>query len=95
MPVLLSAKSLTAWRAVINFETGYAVFRNLQPEAVVQMERSLMGHLWMDLFEQMPVVSDNPLSLFGPVKSRANVGLMSRNSRAHVLVAHNNSCIDS
>ena len=49
----------------------------------------------MDLFKQMPVVSDNPLSLLGPVRLRANVGLMSRNSKARVLVAHNNACTNS
>ena len=49
----------------------------------------------MDLFEQMAVVSYNPFSFLGHVKSRANVGLMSRNSKAHVLVAHNCSCADS
>ena len=32
VPVLLSAKSLTALGAVINFETGQAIFRNLEPE---------------------------------------------------------------
>ena len=53
---LLSAKSLTALGAVINFETGHATFRNLEPETVVQLERSPTGHLWMNLFEQKPVV---------------------------------------
>ena len=63
VPVLLSVKSLTALGAVINFETGHAIFSNLEPETVVQLERSPTGQLWMDLFEHMPVVSDNPLSL--------------------------------
>ena len=62
---LLSAKSLSTRRAANNIETGQAVFRNLEPETVVQLERSPTGHLWMDLFEQMPVVSDNPLLLPG------------------------------
>ena len=56
VPELLSAKSLTALGAVINFETGHAIFRNLEPETVAQLERSPFGHLWMDLFEHMPVV---------------------------------------
>ena len=81
VPVLLSAKSLTALGAVINFETGQAIFRNLEPETVVQLDRSPTGHLWMDLFERMPVVSKNPLSLLGQVKTRANVGWMSENSK--------------
>ena len=62
---------------------------------MVQLERSPTGHLWMDLFEPMPVVSDYPVSLLGHVKSGVNVGLMSRNSKVHVLVAHNDSCTDS
>ena len=49
----------------------------------------------MDLFEQMPVVSNDPLSLFGHMKSGANVGLTSKTPKAHVLVAHNDSCTGS
>ena len=45
-----------------------------KPETVVQLDQSPTGHLWMDLFEQMPVVSESPLSLLGHVKTRANVG---------------------
>ena len=45
----------------------------------------------MDLFDQVPVVSDNPLSLLGQVKPGANVGLMSKNSKAQVLVARTDS----
>ena len=57
--VLVSAKSLSELGAVINFETSPAFIRNLEPENVVQRERSPTGHLWMDLSEQMPVDSDN------------------------------------
>ena len=39
------------------------------------------------MFEQMPVVSDIPLSLLGHVKLGINVGSMSQNSKAQVLVA--------
>ena len=81
--------------AVINFETTHAIFGNLEPETVAQLERSPTGLLWMGLFEEMPVVRDDPLSLSGPVKSRADVGLMTRNSKAHVSVDHHNSCTDS
>ena len=95
VPVLLSAKSLTALGAIINFEIGHAVFRNLEPENVAQLERRPTGHLWMELFEQLPVVNDNPLSSLGQAKHVANVGLMSRNSQAHVLVAQKDSCTDS
>ena len=44
--VLVSAKSLSERGAVINFETGPAVIRNLEPQTVVQLERSSAGHLW-------------------------------------------------
>ena len=43
VPELLSAKSLTALGAVTNFEMGYAIFRNLEAETVVQLERSFAG----------------------------------------------------
>ena len=62
--VLLSAKSLLALGTMINFETGHAIFRNLEPGTVVQLQRSPTGHLWMDLLEQMSVASNSPLSLF-------------------------------
>ena len=91
VPVLLSAKSLTALGAVINFEKGQAIFRNLELETVVQLYRSPAGHLWMDLFEQMPVVSENLFSLLGQVKTRANVESTSKNSKAQVLTAHADS----
>ena len=95
MLVLLSAKSLTALGAVINLQAGHAIFRNLEPETVVQLERSPAGHLWMDLFGQMPVISNSPLSLSDQVKHGMNVGLLSQNSKTHVLVAHRDSCTDS
>ena len=91
VPLLLSAKSLSTWRATINFETGQAVFRNLEPETVVQLERSPTGHLWMDLFEQMPVVSDNPWPLLGESQSEKKVGRMSENSKAQVRIDRTDS----
>ena len=84
VPVMLSAKSLSTRRAASNFETGQAVFRNPEPETVVQLERSLAGHMWMDLFEQMPVVSDNPVLLPGESQSDTNAGWMSENSKAQL-----------
>ena len=44
VPVLLSAKSPTALGAVINFEMGHAIFRNLEPETVVVLMKRV-GHL--------------------------------------------------
>ena len=79
---------------MINFETGHAIFRKLEPEAVVLLEHSPTGHLWMDLLEQMPVISNNPLSLLGQVKHGTNVGLMSRHSKAHVLIAARTNASD-
>ena len=87
VPVLFSAKSLSALGAVINFGTCQAVFRNLEPETVVLLERSPTGHLSMDLFEQMPVVSDNPLSLLGELQLDTKVGRTPRDSKTEVLVA--------
>ena len=89
--VLSSAKSLNALGAVINFETGHAMFPNLEPETVVLLERSPTGHLWMDLFEQMPLVSDNPVSLLGLSQLGTNVGLRSGSSKAQIFVARNAS----
>ena len=45
----------------------------------------------MDLFEQMPVVSGNPLSLLGQVKTRANVGGTSKNPKAQVLTTRDDN----
>ena len=55
--VLLSAKSLAAPRAVVNVEKGYAISPQLEPESLVQLERSPTGHLSMDLFEQKCVIT--------------------------------------
>ena len=63
----------------------------MEPETVVQLQRSPTGHLWMDLFEQMPVVSENPLSLLGELQLEAKVGRTPRDSKTQVLVA----CTDS
>ena len=63
--VVVSAKSLPELGAVINFETGPAIIRNLELKNVVKMERNPAGHLWMNLSEQMPVDSDNHLSFSG------------------------------
>ena len=95
VPVLLSAKSVTALGAIINLETGHGIFRNRDSETVVQLRRRPTGRLWMDLFEQMPVVSNNPVSLSGHEQPGANVGLMLPNPKAHVLAAHNDTCADS
>ena len=91
VPALLSAKSLSALGAVINFETGHAIFRNPEPETVVQLERSPTGHLGMDLFEKMPMVSDNPLSLPGELQSETKVGRMLQKSKAQVPIARTDS----
>ena len=91
VPVLLSAKSLSALGVVINFETGHAVFRNLEPDSVVQLERSPTGHLWMELSEQMPVVIDNSSSLLGESQSETKVRRMSDKSKAQVRIDRTDS----
>lgn len=50
VPVLVSIKSLMALGAIINFEAGTAIFQKLSPDAVVQLDRSPSGHLWLDFF---------------------------------------------
>ena len=63
VPVLLSAKSLASFGAIVNFATGQAVMQNLNNRKVVQMERSDTGHLWFSIFDEMPIVSDDPYDL--------------------------------
>ena len=63
VPVLLSSKSLASLGAIVNFATGQAVMQNLNSQKVVQMERSDTGHLWFDLFDEMPTVSNDPYDL--------------------------------
>ena len=75
VPVSLSAKSLTALGTMINFETGHAIFRNLEPRTVVQLQQSY-GTLVDESVRTMPVVSNSPWSLFGLVKQGTHVGLI-------------------
>ena len=49
-----------------------SVIWNLKP--CLQVERSPTGNVWMDLFDQMLVISHNPLSLLGQVEHGTNVG---------------------
>ena len=51
--VVVPAKSLPELGAVIDFERGPAIIRNLEPENVVKMERDPAGHMWMNLSEQI------------------------------------------
>ena len=37
--------------------------QNLNGQKVVQMERSDTGHLWFNLFDEMPTVSNDPYDL--------------------------------
>ena len=89
--MLVFDKSLSELGAVINFETGPAVIRDLEPQTVVQLERSLAEHLWMDVFEQMPVNSDNHMSVLGMLQLKTKVDWMSRNSKTQVLAARTDS----
>ena len=83
--VLVSAKSLSERGAVINFETSPAVIRNLEPQTVVQLERSSAGHLWKNWSGQMPVDSDNNMSVLGQLRLKTIVDWTSRKSKPHVL----------
>eukprot|EP00969_Alexandrium_andersonii_P326658 14434262-Alexandrium_andersonii.AAC.1 len=64
VPILISRKSLRALQATVNFANGRAVFGAIDPETVVQLDESPGGHLWMDLFQPMPVVGRAPAALF-------------------------------
>ena len=65
VPGLLSTKSLASLGAIVNFTTGQAVMQNLNSQKVVQLERSDNGtdHLWFNLFDEMPTVSNDPYDL--------------------------------
>ena len=65
-PVLLSVQSLRQLGALIDFESGLAVFRRIAPDHIIQLERTEAGHFVMpltsDVFEgavkvQRPVPS--------------------------------------
>ena len=84
--VLLSAKPLSALRAVINFETGQAAFRNLEPETVCswnQVRRDTCG--WIG--SNNASVSDNTTSVLRELQLETNSDWMSRNSKTQMLVA--------
>ena len=70
---------------------SYAMYRHLELETVRQLERSPTGHLWMNLFEQMPVVSDNPLVVARCIEAWRKCWLMPQNSKVQVLVARTDS----
>ena len=53
MPMLLGAQALKKMGAVINFETGQAVFTNLHSQKIVQLEASSTGHWLLDLSEDL------------------------------------------
>ena len=53
VPLLLSAQALKKMGAIINFETGMAMFMALDHEKVVQLEASSSGHWLLDLSEDI------------------------------------------
>ena len=65
--MLMSIASLKKMGAVIDFATGCAIYKSLDREVVVQLERSSSGHLLMDLAEDLykdqvaPQPEDEPL----------------------------------
>ena len=53
MPILVGMSSLVKLGAVVDFETGLAVFRNIDPESIRRLPRNLNNHLCLDLFEDL------------------------------------------
>ena len=49
VPILLSISTLRALGAVIDFDTGQAIFKKVDSDRVIQLERSSSGHLMLDL----------------------------------------------
>ena len=50
-PVLMSIDSLRRLGAIIDFEADLAIFRKVDPQKVVKLERSAAGHQVMPLTE--------------------------------------------
>ena len=67
VPILVSIDTLARMGAVIDFKTGRAIYQELRPTQIVQLERSTTGHLLMDLAEDLykdsisPGPADTPL----------------------------------
>ena len=49
VPILASISTLRKLRAVVDFDSGKAIFKSLDPQKVVQLERAETGHLLLDL----------------------------------------------
>ena len=65
-PILLSVATLRALGAVVDFEADLIVFRNLDPERVVALERSSTGHQLLPLSED---IFEGARKLAKPLKS--------------------------
>ena len=52
-PILLSVESLRQLGAVIDFDADLAVFRNINANRIVQLERSATGHQLLSLTEDL------------------------------------------
>ena len=57
-PVLVSIDSMGKMGAIVNFETGAAIFQALDPESTVALYKGPGKHLWIDLFGEHPVIGD-------------------------------------
>ena len=53
VPLLLGAKAMKEMGAIIDFDSGKAVFAKLCPDRVVQLEASSSGHWLLDLSEDL------------------------------------------
>ena len=53
VPILVGNGSLQKMGAVVDFETGYAVFKDINPGEARQLPRTANGHLAIDLFKDL------------------------------------------
>ena len=53
VPILVGMSSLVKLGAVVDFETGIAVFRSIDPDSIRKLPRNLNNHLCLDLFEDL------------------------------------------
>ena len=53
VPILLSISALRALGAVIDFGSGKAVFTEVDPSKVIQLERASSGHFMIDLTQDL------------------------------------------
>ena len=93
--VLWSAESITALGAVIDFETGHSIFRNLEHETGVQLERSPMGPLWNGSVRTNASGQQQSVVVVRSHEVWSKCWFDVANTESSCVVAHNDSGTDS